>query len=105
MGVRGRHYLLDELEGVLMRPRFRSFLTPSQVEEFVAAVEGVAEGAPDPPVEPVTPDPSDDYLVALAVASEADYLVSGDADLLELADPPVSILSPRELRDRLEAPA
>jgi predicted nucleic acid-binding protein len=29
-------------------------------------------------------DPDDDYLLALALASEADLIVSGDRDLLEL---------------------
>jgi predicted nucleic acid-binding protein len=29
-------------------------------------------------------DPKDDYLLALAIASDAHYLVTGDADLLDL---------------------
>lgn len=94
-------HLLGELQGVLGRPKFRRHLTLSQAEEFVVAIEGVAEASPDPEVEPVTRDPYDDYLVALATAAGVDHLVSGDSDLLELVDPPVSILSPREFADGL----
>lgn len=36
-------------------------------------------------VTPVSPDPNDDYLLALALAGEADVLVTGDKrDLLSL---------------------
>jgi len=33
---------------------------------------------------PLYRDPKDDYLLALSIASEAHFLVTGDADLLEL---------------------
>jgi predicted nucleic acid-binding protein len=52
----------------------------------------------------VSRDPSDDYLLALAIAVRADHLVTGDADLLDLTDPPVPITSLREFADLLEAP-
>jgi predicted nucleic acid-binding protein len=48
-------------------------------------------------------DPRDDYLVALAVATHADAIVTGDHDLLELVEPPVSVLTPRALTERLDA--
>ena len=50
-------------------------------------------------------DPADDYLVALAVSINADQLVTGDKDLLDLADPPVQITSLREFADALEQPS
>ncbi len=51
----------------------------------------------------VTPDPNDDYLVALARAAKVRFLVSGDPHLtgLQDADPPV--LTPRGLADRLSS--
>lgn len=55
----------------------------------------------DPSSEPgLTCDPKDDYLVALALASDADWIVSGDADLLELDTPDVPVLSPRAFLER-----
>jgi predicted nucleic acid-binding protein len=48
----------------------------------------------------VTRDPNDDYLVALAVAAQADALISGDRDLTDLQTP-VPILTPRMFLVRL----
>jgi len=42
-------------------------------------------------------DPDDEWIVASAVAGQADVLVTGDADLLEAReDMPLPVLSPRE---------
>lgn len=95
--------LLEELIEVLERPKFR----PS-VDEFEARAladtlrqEALLVDDPDDPP-PVTPDPDDDYLVALAVAGPADVIVSGDSHLTDLVDPPVAALRPREFLDELE---
>ncbi len=53
----------------------------------------------------LTADPDDDYLVALARAAGADYLVSGDRHLLELTDPEPPVLTPREFLALLEGGA
>lgn len=42
----------------------------------------------DPSPQPdMTPDPGDDYLVALAQKADAQCILSGDAHLTELTDP------------------
>jgi putative PIN family toxin of toxin-antitoxin system len=95
--------LLNELEDVLLRPKFRALASDVEVRSYVEALAagGVAF---DDPVEPpaVTSDPGDDYLVALAVAANAHAVVSGDRHLTELPDPPVPVLTPRALFDRLD---
>jgi predicted nucleic acid-binding protein len=59
----------------------------------------------DPPARPgLSPDPDDDYLVALARAGAADYLVSGDRHLLGMADPEPPVLTPRQFHDLLTQP-
>jgi len=48
-------------------------------------------------------DPRDDYLVALATASGAEAIVTGDLDLLAI-DPSqltIDVITPRQLVDRL----
>lgn len=94
--------LLRELTGVLLRDRFRRYVTAAEVRELVADLAAVAIVLRDPP-DPaaVTRDPNDDYLVALAVAAQADALISGDRDLTDLEDPPVPVLMPRTFLDRL----
>jgi putative PIN family toxin of toxin-antitoxin system len=97
--------LLDELEEVLHRPAFRRYFTAEEAEEFVGAVAGVATEAPEPAeVNRVSRDPADDYLVALAVLDDADRVVTGDPDLLEVADPPVHIVAPAVFLAELENP-
>ena len=53
-------------------------------------------------VEPgVTPDPDDDYLVALARQAGADCVVSGDPHLKQAALTDMEVLTPAEFLDRL----
>lgn len=94
--------LLDELDDVLARDRFRRWVSTEQVDAYLAAIKDRAELVPDPgDVTAVSSDPDDDYLVALARAADVDALVSGDEDLtsLELGD--LDILTPRQVLDRL----
>ncbi len=56
-----------------------------------------------PPLAGITPDPDDDYLIALARATHADYLISGDRHLLGLTDPEPPVLAPRQFRELLGA--
>jgi uncharacterized protein len=39
-------------------------------------------------------DPDDNFILALALASEADYLITGDRDILAISPFPTKILSP-----------
>jgi uncharacterized protein len=94
--------LLDELGEVLARDRFRIWVSTEQVETYLDTIRNHAELVDDPDeVTPVSRDPDDDYLIALARAAHADALVTGDEDLtsLELAD--LAILTPRQVLDRL----
>ena len=71
----------SEYRAVLARPRFK---IPSAIQQdFQALIEAVAIR-----VRPVTPppfprDPKDELFIAAALASDADYLITGDKDLLE----------------------
>ena len=77
--------LLAELTGVLARPKLSSRIAPDDARAFVAWLERVAIVAADPVgIEALSPDPGDDYLLALARASGAQAVVSGDAHLLGL---------------------
>ena len=75
--------LLSELHDVLMRRRFRRYMTEGEVEDLIADLREKGTGATEGEIERTVPDdPKDDYLVALAHASNADYLVSGDPHLV-----------------------
>lgn len=94
--------LLGELRDVLARPKFRRWVSDSAAVEYVDGLADAALLIDDPPAQPgLSPDPDDDYLITLARAAGADYLVSGDHHLTGLADPTPPVLTPREFRDRL----
>ena len=70
----------------------RKWIDIATAELFVETVRAAAELVADPEqVRRVTRDRDDDYLVSLARAHKADYIVSGDRDLLDWSeqDPPV----------------
>lgn len=96
--------LLAELAEVLARPRLRRYVPADEADEFVSYLTAHAIFVADPPEPlPVCRDPDDDYLVALANATDAEVLVTGDEDLLaiEPGRAGVEVLTPRQLADRL----
>lgn len=98
--------LLRELRNVLLRPKFRRHLSEAQALDLVEEIARAAVLVVDPPDPPtVTPDPKDDYLVALALAARADVLVSGDRHVLGVPEDLVTVLTPRAFLDRLQRPS
>jgi uncharacterized protein len=93
--------LLDELGGILARPRLRSRIDAVEAERFLSALSVGAESVPDPDEPPPlrTVDPDDDYLVALATRERVP-LVSGDKHLLALRGQ-APVLSPREFLEQI----
>ena len=94
--------LIDELDAVLARPKFASYTTAQERDEYVARIRDQAELAPDPePVAAGVRDPEDEYVVALARAERVDAIVSGDRDLLDAGLEEPRVLTPRQLLDML----
>lgn len=74
---------LDELTRVLSYPRVTRYLryTPEQIERFLALLRMGAERIETESIENLTvinDDPDDDKFFALALAAQAQYIVSGD---------------------------
>lgn len=91
--------LIEELAGVLSRPKFRERLLALEVtaddllEAFLKLAHLVRPG-PIPPT--IVRDPDDDHVLACALAAGAHYIVSGDHHLLTLKRyGPIPILPPR----------
>jgi putative PIN family toxin of toxin-antitoxin system len=81
--------LLAELGEVIRSPKFQTILSRSHTdpERILSVLRQLAEIVDPPPLPaPVSRDPDDDAVLALAVASRADLIVSGDADLLILGN-------------------
>ena len=94
--------LIAELTDVLGRPKFTSQAADGRAAAYVAAFAGDAIQIDDPPhPPPVSPDSSDDYLIALARAARADVIVSGDNHLTQLADATPPVVTPRQFAEQL----
>ena len=90
--------VLRELGRVL---RTRIGLPPGAVREIDEFLREY-EVAPKPSARAAVPqrDPDDQWVVASAVESRADVLVTGDRDLLDIpADAPIKIVDPRGFWD------
>lgn len=87
--------VLQEDQGVLARPKFRSTLSDEMREDTLnmLTVGALQVEAQEPVV--ACRDPKDDKYLELALAAGADVIVTGDADLLAL-DPwrGVRVLTP-----------
>jgi putative PIN family toxin of toxin-antitoxin system len=79
--------LLAELVELMNRPKFQAILVrlgtdPERMHRELWRLAEIID--PPPPPAPVSRDLSDDAVLALAAASQADLIITGDADLLEL---------------------
>lgn len=91
-----------------MHPRIggKYDISAEEAAAFVGRLsdEGISIADPTDAPRVVPDDPNDDYLVALAVASEADALVTRDRHFAKVRVARLPILGPRELIRRLGRP-
>jgi len=74
---------VEEFLDVVSRPRLQRLIEPAEAEAVADLLRRTVFLKPAE-VQTVCRDPSDDYLLALAVESQADALVTRDEDLLLL---------------------
>lgn len=94
--------LLAELDRALAYPKLRKRIEAAESQELIELLRREARMTDDPKDPPSTrsPDPGDDYLLALGAVAQA-AIVSGDGHLLGLADE-LPIYSPAEFLALLE---
>jgi putative PIN family toxin of toxin-antitoxin system len=69
---------LDELRSTLHKPRVAELIEPHKAGRLVNRVKKLAEGIDPLPRVERSPDPTDDFLLAMSEVGKADYLVTGD---------------------------
>ncbi len=75
--------LLDEINDVTSRERIKKYFQKQTVQEFIELLKNIAEHIDIVPTHFISRDPKDNFLLDLIDFSKADYLVTGDKDLLE----------------------
>ena len=89
---------LDELRSTLEKPRVAALIKPHKAGRLVNQIKRFADDVDPLPRVKRSPDPNDDFLLALSEVGKADYLVTGDkSGLLVLANHQTThIVSARE---------
>jgi uncharacterized protein len=75
---------LEELLEVFNKPKFRKYFSKEQISEFFELLDESAENVKIETVTNLCRDSKDNYLVSLAIDTNADFLITGDCDLLDL---------------------
>jgi len=69
---------VDELRATLQKPHVAELVKPHRAGRLVNQIKKLAEDIDPLPRVKRSPDPTDDFLLALSEAGKADYLVTGD---------------------------
>jgi putative PIN family toxin of toxin-antitoxin system len=76
---------LDEIMRVTRYPKIRERLAPALAGRLINEIRDLALLLSELPIVTASPDPHDNYLLAMAASGSADFLVTGDKrDLLAL---------------------
>jgi putative PIN family toxin of toxin-antitoxin system len=100
-------HLIAELARAIARPKFHAVLARSGTDprQRLGELRRLADIFDPPPLQaPLSRDPDDDAVLALAVAAPAEMIVSGDGDLRVLgAFGGIRIVTPAEALGLLQA--
>ena len=76
--------LLAEFIEVAKRPKFKKYISTTDVSELLNSINQYALFFEVLDIEEICRDPKDDFILALAKVSKANYILTGDNDLLVL---------------------
>ena len=76
--------LLQEIEATIKKPKLQKYFDKTSLEEMLITFEPFIELVSVRSKVKVCRDSKDDFLLALAKDGKADYLLTGDKDLLEI---------------------
>lgn len=95
--------LLSEIKMVTSREKLKKYFPKESVKELIELLEIIAEKVEIEPKHFINRDPKDNFLLDLIDFSMADYLITGDKDLLE-HNPfkTAQILTPSEFEKQIE---
>jgi uncharacterized protein len=78
--------LLEEFVAVAKRPKLKKFISRDDLEDLLETIYEVADFVEVTSDVNICRDPKDNFLLSLAMDGRADYLLTGDNDLLDLEE-------------------
>jgi len=96
--------LYDELFNVITRQKFKPYFTDIKIAEINEIISRNVKNIEPDCIITDCRDPKDNFLLELAVSAQADYLITGDSDLLAL-DPfhNVRIIKARDFEEIMKS--
>lgn len=92
-----------ELIRTLRRPKLAAYITPGEREAFLGAFSDAVDLVEITERVSICRDPHDDKFLELALAGRADYIITGDHDLLALRNfRGTEIVTPATFVDRID---
>ena len=76
--------LIEELTRTSTYPKLKKYLSPNAVVEMLSNLESYIDLIEVKSTIQICRDPKDNFLLSLAVDGNADFLLTGDKDLLEI---------------------
>ena len=76
--------LLEEFIEVSRRPKLRKYIPSEELNKILDTIDEFAEFVEVTSETKLCRDPKDNFLLSLAMDGKADYLLTGDDDILEL---------------------
>jgi uncharacterized protein len=96
--------ILAEVATVLIeRDKMRRWISIEDARLYVerlATTAGVRDDPPEGP--PLTRDPDDDFIIYLAREQNADWIISGDGDLLQWPEQEPPVVTPAQFEQTLD---
>ena len=76
--------LINEIKLVTSRDKLKKYFDQDKVTELISLLEILTDKVKLSKIDKICRDPKDDFLFALSKESKANYLITGDKDLLDI---------------------
>lgn len=94
--------LIDEVIEVTAREKLKKYFKKESVDELIIFLDAIAEYVDIKPIHFLNRDPKDNFLLDLIDLSKANFLVTGDKDLLDFTEfMTAQIITPTEFEQIL----
>lgn len=94
--------MLEELTRTFRKPKIAKLINEDEAKKMLLFIELFAEFVEPSKEILLCRDPADNHIIATALAAKANFIISGDDDLLSLKSPPISIITPKKFVEYLK---